>query len=91
MRIDADRFALVLYDASGAHLRQVAPALRDMVELLAIAHADMANEQLSVSVGALLATPTDTAATLLQRAEAQLQRARISGGNQVVLAEDTGW
>jgi diguanylate cyclase (GGDEF)-like protein len=91
MRIDADRFALVLYDASGAHLRQVAPALRDMVELLAIAHADMANEQLSVSVGALLATSTDTAATLLQRAEAQLQRARIGGGNQVVLAEDTGW
>jgi len=51
----------------------------------------MANEQLSVSVGALLATSTDTAATLLQRAEAQLQRARIGGGNQVVLAEDTGW
>ncbi|MCC4591941.1 GGDEF domain-containing protein [Xanthomonas sacchari] len=91
MRIEADRFALVLYDATGAHLRQVAPALRDMVELLAIAHADMANERLGVSVGALLAAPADTAATLMQRAEALLQRARIGGGNQVVLAEETGW
>jgi diguanylate cyclase (GGDEF)-like protein len=91
MRIDPDRFALVLYDASGAHLRQVAPALRDMVALLAIAHADMANERLGVSVGALLATPADTPDTVMQRAQALLQRARLGGGNQVVLAEDTGW
>ncbi|MET7142581.1 GGDEF domain-containing protein [Xanthomonas sp. PPL139] len=90
MRIRADRFALVLYDASGAHLRQVAPALRDMVEVMAIAQDAAEAPALTVSVGALLATPEDTPATLMQRAEALLAAARAVG-NRVVLAEDTGW
>ncbi|MBO9881246.1 GGDEF domain-containing protein [Xanthomonas sp. D-109] len=90
MRIGADRFALVLYDASGAHLRQVAPALRDMVEVMAIAQDTADAQALTVSVGALLATPEDTPATLMQRAEALLDAARAVG-NRVVLAEDTGW
>ncbi|MCI2245705.1 GGDEF domain-containing protein [Xanthomonas sp. PPL568] len=90
MRIRADRFALVLYDASGAHLRQVAPALRDMVEVMAIAQDAADAPALTVSVGALLATPEDTPAALMQRAEALLDSARAVG-NRVVLAEDTGW
>ncbi|MCI2260625.1 GGDEF domain-containing protein [Xanthomonas indica] len=90
MRIGADRFALVLYDASGAHLRQVAPALRDMVEVMAIAQDAADAPALTVSVGALLAAPEDTPATLMQRAEALLDAARAVG-NRVVLAEDTGW
>ncbi|WP_017907892.1 GGDEF domain-containing protein, partial [Xanthomonas sp. SHU 199] len=90
MRIGADRFALVLYDASGAHLRQVAPALRDMVEVMAIAQDAADAQPLTVSVGALLATPEDTPATLMQRAEALLDSARAVR-NRVVLAEDTGW
>ncbi|WP_254459751.1 GGDEF domain-containing protein [Xanthomonas sacchari] len=90
MRIGADRFALVLYDASGAHLRQVAPALRDMVEVMAIAQDAADAAALTVSVGALLAAPEDTPATLMQRAEALLDSARAVG-NRVVLAEDTGW
>ncbi|MBO9872808.1 MULTISPECIES: GGDEF domain-containing protein [Xanthomonas] len=90
MRIGANRFALVLYDASGAHLRQVAPALRDMVEVMAIAQDAADAQALTVSVGALLATPEDTPATLMQRAEALLDAARAVG-NRVVLAEDTGW
>ncbi|WP_045726533.1 diguanylate cyclase [Xanthomonas sp. GPE 39] len=89
MRIDAHRFALVLYDASTAHLRQVAPALREMVEIMASAHTGMVTAPLSISVGALLATPTVTTAALMQHAEDLLQRARSSGGNQVVLAEET--
>lgn len=90
MRIGVNRFALVLYDASGAHLRQVAPALRDMVEVMAIAQDTADAQPLTVSVGALLATPEDTPATLMQRAEALLDAARAVG-NRVVLAEDTGW
>ncbi|XQA72408.1 diguanylate cyclase domain-containing protein [Xanthomonas sacchari] len=90
MRISADRFALALYDASGAHLRQVAPALRDMVEVMAIAQDAADAQALTVSVGALLATPEDTPATLMQRAEALLDAARAVG-NRVLLAEDTGW
>ncbi|MCW0450606.1 hypothetical protein NB706_003440 [Xanthomonas sacchari] len=80
----------MLYDASGAHLRQVAPALRDMVEVMAIAQDAADAQPLTVSVGALLATPEDTPATLMQRAEALLDSARAVG-NRVVLAEDTGW
>ncbi|WP_045739060.1 GGDEF domain-containing protein [Xanthomonas sp. MUS 060] len=89
MRIDVHRFALVLYDASAAHLRQVAPALREMVDIMASAHTGIVSAPLSISVGALLATPTVTTAALMQHAEDLLQRARSSGGNQVVLAEET--
>ncbi|MBN6152737.1 diguanylate cyclase [Xanthomonas sp. AmX2] len=92
MRIAPDRFALVLYDAGGAHLRQTAPALRDMVEMMSIEHAaSPVAAHLSISVGALLNPPGDGAATLMRRAEELLQQAREQGGNRVVLAEDTGW
>ncbi|WP_045766939.1 GGDEF domain-containing protein [Xanthomonas albilineans] len=91
MRIGADRFGLVLYDANAAHLRQMAPALRDMVDIMASADTGMVSAPLSIRVGALLATPAVTATALMQHAEALLQRARIGGGNQVVLDPETGW
>lgn len=87
-RVGGDEFVVVLAPISDvAHLDQVARRLHE-----AMAHPPVLPEgaMVGASVGAVLARPGETAASLLTRADRALYEAKAARDASVVLADDPG-
>jgi diguanylate cyclase (GGDEF)-like protein len=90
-RYGGEEFVCLLIVDTLDGLRQIAERLRQAVLELAIPHQDSAVcPWVTLSIGAVLCTPTahTAAAASLEQADVQLYRAKRAGRNRVVLAGD---
>jgi diguanylate cyclase (GGDEF)-like protein len=85
-RVGGEEFALILPGADLANAMEVAEALRQEVEALNIAHPQSPQTRITVSVGVAAVPPdwNERLATLVDRADAALYRAKRAGRNCVV-------
>lgn len=91
-RYGGEEFAVIMADTDMEGAKQVAETLRQSVEALAIPHAhNLAAKRITISTGVYGAVPgeTATASDFIQRADANLYKAKRSGKNRVVSDDPT--
>ena len=89
-RYGGEEFVLVLVGSDEVRAREVGQRLCHQVNHLLLSFRGQTLNKISVSVGAaILAHDLESSSALLQRADEMLYRAKQSGRNQVVVAEQT--
>ncbi|MCR4511012.1 GGDEF domain-containing protein [Pseudomonas sp. 32.2.56] len=83
-RLGGEEFALVLRNPDSAYLASTCESIRRKIcEELAIEHLKNPAQVMTASLGASFSKPSDTTASLYQRADLALYRAKASGRNRV--------
>ncbi len=89
-RYGGEEFAFIVPNATGSDAVQLAQKVCDALRAYQIPHADTDGGYVTASIGVASMTPQagESPATLIQAADAALYRAKASGRNQVVLANN---
>jgi diguanylate cyclase (GGDEF)-like protein len=84
-RYGGEEFVIVMPDTDAEGARRVAERLRAAIASLAEPHRLVPDRVVTVSVGVATTVPTpdDLAETLMERADAELYRAKLAGRNRV--------
>ncbi len=83
-RIGGEEFTVIMDKIEPGHLQERADKLRLLVEKSEI-YADGQRITVTVSIGATLSLPPDTAASILKRADSLMYEAKKNGRNRVVV------
>jgi diguanylate cyclase (GGDEF)-like protein/PAS domain S-box-containing protein len=84
-RWGGEEFVAVIHNADDKGLREIAERLRVLVEQSTLT--ELGSLHVTVSIGGTQASREDTASSILQRADANLYRAKTSGKNRIWIEE----